>query len=405
MKKESLVKVLVVLMALMQVACDKEVLTDVYSNRGVEHDKQVLKSSSESLDNELDELSRTRFATISHAMSGHMSEQDVTGNALFVKAVVGVGELMYNNESKDCYFEELMSLTFDKDYYCSVLAQDGCGVWQWDGASGGFAKVEEHESDVIFKFPATERLDGDTAVLLITDLAFYNGNFPDKGEVLENGTVVQQALEKLHFSIKVGDELVIASNVNASFTSDGFFQMVAMTFNPTPYNLSGELGKDANDGYWNLAFNHDGERILAHDLVLAFDSSNDNMPVRQIANGLLVEEVVINTTAKTGELYNQLVNIEELEWGTEAYATAFADALNAYASMDVRYLSDDKIIALVEAVPKLNDEVVNQWVVDLEFEFSDGSRESGEEYFEDYLDEFKKELEQMISEFAGKFGV
>ncbi|MBR8536520.1 hypothetical protein KDU71_13180 [Carboxylicivirga sediminis] len=401
----SLVKLWMMVLPVFFMACESDVMMDAYSKHGVEHDKNVLKSSTESLNNELEQLSQTRFAAISHSMFGRLDGHEVSGNALFLQAVVEVGELMYNNASQNCYFEELMTLTFDKDYYCSLLANEGCGVWAWDDTNSTFIKVKEHETDVVFQFPATNETPGDTALLTISDLAFYSGDFPNKGEVLEDGTVVEQALEKLHFSIKVKDELVLASNVNATFTNDGYFQVVAMTFNPTPYNLSGELGKDEQNGYWMLTFNNDTDRVLGHLLDLSFDGHDEQMPVEQLINSLAIEEVVFNTTAGTGELYNELLKVDELQPDSKAYAEALASALNSYAAMDVRYLNDNKIIAKAHAVPKARVDEAGSWWVDLELEFSDGSRESGEVYFDDFLAQFKLELEQMVAEFASKFGV
>lgn len=398
-------KVLMVLGVFVMAACESDEFMDKYSEWGAEYDKDVLKSSTDELESEFYKLSQTDFAKLSHSMNARLNENVVEGNVHFVKAVVNVGDLMYYNDSQKCYFEQLIRLTFDKDYYCSVLYEEGCGEWQWDGPANAFVKVRDHNSDVIFKFPAGDDLAGDTAVLTITDLAFYAGKFPDKGNLLEDGTTIEQALEKLRFSVKVGDELLLTSNVNAAFTDDGFFKDVAMTFNPQPYNISGELGKDDVQGYWTLTFNKDATQVMGYNLGLEFDEGDQQTPVRSLHNSLTVGEVVIQTNAKTGKLYNDLLSIEKLEFGSEAYAVAFANALNTYASMDVRYLIDNRIIAKVGAVAKVSNQNPSDWWVDLEFEFSDGSRVSGEEYYKDYLVEFKMGLEQLIGEFSSKFGV
>ncbi len=398
-------KVLLILVIVGLVACQSDDYMEQFSDWGAEYDKDILKTSTEELENEFYNLSQTSFAKMSHSMNTRLNQSVVEGNVGFVKAVVNVGDLMFYNDAQDCYFEELMRMTFDKDYYCNVLASEGCGEWQWDGEANAFVKVKDHESDVVFRFPATDDLEGDVAIMTISDLVLYDGSFPGKGEMLDDGTVVEQALQKLRFNIKVGDELLLASNVNANFNPDGFFQDVAMTFNLQPYNISGELGVEGAEGYWVLTFNKDVNQLMGYNLELSIDEDNEQMPVSSLKNSLAIDEVVIQTNAKTGELYEILLEIEELESGTEAYSVALANALNSYASMDVRYQRDDKIIAKVEAVVKTKEQDTSEWWVDLEFEFSDGSRVSGEEYFKDYLVEFKMGMEELIGEFSSKFGI
>ncbi|WP_439181643.1 hypothetical protein [Carboxylicivirga taeanensis] len=383
-------------------ACNDDMSMEAYSNRGAEHDKSVLDANAEKLDDQLYQLSRTDFAILSHAMSERLSDE-ATGNVQFLKAVVNIGQLMYQNESEDCYFEELMKLTFDKDYYCSVLEKEGCGEWQWNGTTASFEKLKEHETDVIFKFPASENLEGDTAVLTISDMLFYNGSFPQKGDALEDGTVLEQALQKLHFNIKIKDELILASNVNASFSDDGFFEIVAMSFNPQPFNLSGELGVEDESGYWTLGFNHGDDAIFSSHLDMVFDKGNNDMPVTSIVNNFTLEEVMVYTEAKTGQLYNELVRLSALDPDSRAYAEDLASALNEFALMKLKYQSDNSLIANVEALAEPSGEG-DAWEVDLVFEFSDGSLESSEKYFKNYLVEFKMELEQLIADFRGKFG-
>ncbi|MCG8582049.1 MAG: hypothetical protein MI866_19140, partial [Bacteroidales bacterium] len=267
-----------------------------------------------------------------------------------------------------------------------------------------FVKIQEHDSEVVFKFPASDNDDQHVAVLTVTELSVYDGAFPGKGDVLENGTVISNALEGLRFNVKVNDELILTSNVLSTFNADGYYNDVAMTFNPKPYNLKGELARDDNKGYWVFAFSNDSEVILNHALELDIDGKDENMPVNRIENSLFIKDVVIETKAQTSALYNELVKIDDIEEDSETYAVTLASAFNEYTQMFVTYEYDNTIIANVKAVAKENiDDKL--WWVDLEFEFSDGTWVSGEELFDDYLTNFKVELEQIVDEFECKFGI
>ncbi|MCU4154894.1 hypothetical protein J1N10_02835 [Carboxylicivirga sp. A043] len=396
--------IVVVAMVLVFSSCVSDELSDAFSERGAENDKNILLDSSDALYSEIVQLGVTDFAEVSHSMHQRISNVELSGNGQFVEALIGLGQLMYEAESSDCYFDELMDLTFDKEYYCNVLYAEGTGVWHWDAIQNNFVKTEEHDTEVIFIFPATDNVEGDMAVLSITELTIYDGLFPGKGSVLEDGTVINNALEALRFNIKVNDELILTSNVLSTFSTSGYYDDVAMTFNPTPYNLKGEMARTDDKGYWVFAFSNDDELILNQDFNLSIDINNEQMPISSIDNDLQIKNIVIETAAHTGKLYNELLIVDELTEGSEEHATSLASVLNTYADMFVRYSGDNSIIAKVDAVTKFDADKSNWWV-DLEFEFSDGSRVSGDEFFDDYLTNFKLELEHMVGEFGCKFGI
>ncbi|WP_430814583.1 hypothetical protein [Carboxylicivirga sp. RSCT41] len=401
--RQSVVKWMM-LVAVVVSSCSSDELMNAYSERGAENDKAILLASSDGLDDEIEQLGKTDFAMVSHSMHTRIEGAALEGNGRFVEALIDLGQLMYEAGSSDCYFDELMEMTFDKEYYCNVLYDEGFGVWEWDDSRKNFIKIQEHESEVVFMFPATDATDGEIAVLTVTELSVYDGIFPGKGDVLEDGTVMSNALEALRLNVKVGGELILASNVLSTFNAEGYYDDVAMTFNPKPYNLTGELARDDNKGYWMFSFSNETEMILNHELELSIDGENEEMPVNRIENSLLIKDVIIETKAQTSSLYNELVKIEDIEEGSETYAQSLASAFNEYTQMHVTYVHDKTIIANVAAVAK-NNTAENTWWVDLEFELSDGSWISGEEFFDDYLTNFKVELEQIVDEFECKFGV
>ncbi|MBK3517855.1 hypothetical protein [Carboxylicivirga marina] len=400
-----IVGLVIVGLAIVCNACNSDEVMDAYSERGADSDKLMLSNSSDVLIGELVQLGTTDFPLMCHSVNKRFAEVELEGNARFVEALVKIGVLMYDVESSDCYFEELMNFAFDKEYYCNVLLSEGFGVWQWNQELLVFEQVDEHDSEVVFIFPATDDVNGGNAVLSVSELMLYEGAFPGKGDLLDDGTVISNALESLKLNIKVDERLILTSNVSTTFNSDGYYNDVAMTFNPQPYHLKCELAREEENGYWMFSFNRDSEVILSHNLTLGLDKSNKNEPVTHLYNGLRVGDVVLQTEAQTGELYKALLQVDKLNEGAKEYAQALAMALNNHALMDVRYVADKSIIAKVHALARQNQSMTDEWWVDLELVFSDESCVSSEIYFEDFLTNFKVELEQLVVEFESKFGI
>lgn len=403
MKYLELVVVLVIA-SISFVSCTNDEAGDMYSNRGVEADKAILNLSMQKVDEEILQLGQTDFAQISHSMSQQLNGQVLEGNGRFVEKVIKVGELMYQAECSDCCFEELIDLSFASSYYCQPLLDEGYGVWNWDQETGMFLKDEEHDSEYIFRFPVERDATADTAVLVIYDIVVYDGQFPDKGNDLEDGTKVEKIIEKLNFNLKWGDQLALSGNIQANFSEAGYYEDLALTFNPQPYNLSYDLGKSESIGYWFSSFGRDSYAIIDEIMELEIDESQVDMPVSSVVNESFIHDIVIETRTLTGYLYNELLKLDALDEGSEQYARDYAAALNSHALMTVKYADDRSIIAEVEAVPKRDDEE-NTWWVDLELEFNDGSRVSCDEYFTNFLTEFKVNLEELVNQFENKFGI
>jgi len=388
-------------------SCANDELTDTFSSRGAEQDKNIIDSSSKELDNELLALSETVFSKACHSMAMRLEGKDTGGNIALFASIINIGELMYENETNDCYFDELTNITFNEKGYCNSLKEAGCGVWQWDGQLETFIKVKEHDTEISYKFPATDDLLGDTACLTITDLVLNNGNFPNKGAILEDGSVLNEMISNLKLNIKVKNELILTSNISNQFDNDGYFKIVAMTFNPKPFTFTGEMGRETQNGYWILAFNRENESIFEHNLAVRFDNAGDQITINNLVNHLNIKNIIITTEASTSEIYHKLHEVDEMQEDSEEHAIALAKILNENATMLVMHTHDYTVLAKITAVAKKNIEAINQnsWWVDLEFEFSDGSTVSGEEYFKDYLTTFKVELEKVVGEFEYKFGV
>lgn len=399
--------VLLAIAVLSTQSCSKESMGDVYSSLGAEQDKNMLDLSTRELNDELAKLGETDFAAVCTSMSKRLEGKIHEGKMSFFASIIEIGKLMNENQTADCYFDELTSITFNEKGQCNALNEEGYGIWQWDEQTQAFIKVKEHATEIIFKFPATDALDGDTACLTITDLEINSNNFPNKGNVLENGTTITEVLSTLRLNMKVKNELILTSNISNQVDEDGNFKIVGMTFNPKPFTFTGEMGYEDNNGYWILAVNNDTKSIIEHNLKVRFDTSNDNMSVRNLTNSLSINTITLITEAYTGEIYNKLQELEEFPEDSEKHAKTLADALNKYATLTARYTSNNTIIAKVDAVAKRDTKVTKQdvWWVDLEFIFSDGFRVSGEEYYDGYLTTFKVDLEKLVSEFESKFGV
>lgn len=391
--------VMIGLVALLCVCCEKDNDELAYSTRGAEQDKTIIYNSSKVLNDELSQLSQTKFASLGYYTTQRLSDHELTGNAIFVKAIMSVGNTMYQQNSGNCYFSELLNLAFNNDDYCKSIDISNVGVWQWDDDKKTFSKTENHNEAIVYKFPATQNTEGDTAVMTITELDIYSGSLPNNGAILEDNASISEMLSSLKLNIKVEDELILSCNLWIQFTDDNFFESIALTFNPVPYTFMGEQGKLNTEGYWTSSFFNQERVVLNHRLAVTFNNSQP--PIKRINNDLIVDKIIIVTEAKTDFLYQHLLKAEE-ESG-EQKAKLLAKAFNDNATMQVRHIDDNSILANIEAVAKMSSD--QTWWVDLEFEFSDGSIVSGEEYFNDYLNTFKLELKKLIGEFESKFGV
>ena len=398
---------LVGLITLGMSGCSSEDMSDVYSSRGAEQDKNMLELSTQELNDDIIKLGKTDFANICFSMSKRLEGKNLDGKEAFFASIINIGKLMNENEPADCYFDELTSIMFNEEGQCNAIKADGYGTWQWDKQTQAFVKTKAHDSEIAFKFPATDDLIGDTACLTITDLETSNANFLNKGQNLDSSQTLNKILTTLRLNIKVKDELILTTNISNKLDENGHFEVVGMTFNPKPFTFTGEMAREDQDGYWILAIRHDTRTIIEHNLSVSFDTSNETMPIRQLTNQLNINAISLTTEALTSDIYDKLKKVEALPEDSEEHAKALAKALQEHASLTARYTNDNTIIAKVDAVAKLDEQALKPgvWYVDLEFVFSDGSRQSGEQYYDDYLTTFKVELEQLVSDFEEKFGV
>ena len=236
-------------------SCSDDDMGDMYSTRGAEEDKNMLDSSSKDLKKELVVLGETEFAAICLSMSKRIEGKKAKGNMSFFASIIHIGKVMSEeNQTVDSYFDQLTNITFNEDGCCNALRAGGYGTWQWDNEREEFVMTKKHENEITFKFPATDdATDGDTACLTVTKLELNAGKFPNKGAVLENGTVLSE-ISTLRFNIKIKDELILTGNISNQFDESGYFKIVGMTFNPIPFMFTGEMGCDNERGYWVQTF-------------------------------------------------------------------------------------------------------------------------------------------------------
>jgi hypothetical protein len=382
--------------AVLLTSCTDDELSEMYSNRGVGKDKAALESSVQKVNAEIVELGKTDFALIGHSMMQELNGAEMNGNALFVQKIIEIGDLMYQANCSDCLFEELLNLAFASSAYCQPLLNEGCGVWRWN--QGEFVKERDHQTDIVFMFPV-ENMSAEVAALTISDIVIYKGSLPGNDDQ-KNGN---QTVEKLNFNLKLGDELTLSGNVKASFSDEGFYQDLALSFNPQPYNISYDLGKSADSGYWFSSFSRESVYLMDQSMDLFISSDESDMPVKSFVNQFLMYDVIVETKALTDNLYYEIKELADLDESSEQYVQGLVSALNAHAIMTVKYRDDRSIIAKVNAEPRKDSK--GNWLVDLEMEFNDGSRISCNEYFDDYLVKFKVQLEGLIEGFENKFGI
>ncbi|GEM_PF-6227795 len=369
-------------------SCENEEGEATFSNRGTEADKTALENSSKLFKQELTQLGETDFCQISYLMSQRLEGKQLSGNTSFLKAVIDIGVQMHTVKSIEANFNKLLNIASNESSYCEALLQDGYGIWEWNNNTQQFIKADSHESEIIFKFPATENINGNEAVLTISDFEMNDNQGSNK-------------VERLFFNIKVNDELILSSNTEAEFTN-GYYDYLAITFNPQPYTLSSDLFKDQNQSVCSLIMNHEDTEVFSHTFSLTFGSGEDKA-MKSIFSQLQMADINIETIDNTGELQKTYSQLNGYNENSEVYATTLANTLNNSATTLIKYNDNGAIIATTRAFAHEYEE--EKWWVNLELIFSDGSAESSEDYFEDYIGKVKLELNSLVGLFQENFDI
>ena len=291
-----------------------------------------------------------------------------------IYSIASLGDAMVNGESVQAQFDLLLSLTTDHCNDLSIIWNKGFGIWEWNPEVNDFEQVSDSGEDITLKFPSSKEDASNNALLRLYGFETYNGNFPGKGDVLEDGSMVEEILKSLYFEMKVDGNLVASSNIILEFSDLGNIENLNLTFNPIPYSFQAELSYQSNKANWRYTFSNDAEIISEQLVAVLFDGNIEaDGIIKEVSSSIQIMNIKMIGEANAVELLNDIYAIESQGLEGESHAKATAEAVNNNTSLSIRYTNND-VIAKGKAVALSVDESTD-WVVDILFEFSDGSTE------------------------------
>ncbi len=402
MKKTSKFLSIAIALAVGFASCNKDEEGDIFSPLGAEADKAKIEESGLGLIEDMRGLSETKFANTSADMVKVMNNSSSSAPKI-VLAIAQLGDDMAKQKPVQDHFSNLKALATNNDGVLSSLWAEGKGTWEWNADIEDFDQTSVEGDEIIFMFPASEESTTNNAMLRIYDFEVYDGDFPGKGEVMEDGTVINEMLKSLYFEMKVDDELIASSNIVMDFSSTGDIENCNLTFNPIPYSFQAELGNVNNSVSWRYSFLNDTKVIFEHLLSGTYEGDLDEEAmVKTAATSIQVLEVKVVAEINAEAAIKQLA--ESTAETSQEEKQAMADALNNHAHLSIRYASDNTIIAKAIAVVVKDDISYggDEWYIDLQFEFSDGSLVAAETFFENNLANFESELEKFMEEMENR---
>ncbi len=389
-------------------ACSKDETFESYSDLGVEQDKQNLENEGLKSINDLRDLSNTSFALAGVEMMKMLSSQPLAPQNRLFGALVGIGDAMGNEKPVDQSFEVLKSVAYNEEGVFSAMWNEGKGVWEWNSVLNDFERVSTEGDEISYKFPSVFGANNNNATIRLYGFKVFTGNFPGYGKDLGAGLVMDEMIQELYFSMQVDDELVATSNIINSFSRDGRFDDIAITFNPLPFSFTAELGRKDNRARWHYKIKN-GEKVLLEHLLemLVTDDLNSDYPWESIDTYFRLNGIEIVGLVDAEKLFPIIDKVEEeSESGQILSATEEQDlmeqlaaAINDNAVFKLKYV-EGGIIAKVHAVAyfKEVDTMESYWDIGLLLEFSDGSKISMESFFEQSFDRFTDEMEYFMRE-------
>ncbi|MCU4173696.1 hypothetical protein [Carboxylicivirga sp. N1Y90] len=392
----NLIKNLIVLLLIVFVACSKNEEGDVYSSLGTEVDKARLEAAGHSLFTNIGELSDTKFAKLSAGLMDMMADNSNSSNKRVVHSIAELGMSMANEESICDHFEAIEGISRNGEESLSSLWQDGKGTWEWDSEINDFIRVSETDEEIIYKLPSSKESISNDLILRIYDFEVYDGDFPGKGEELEDGTIVTEMISSLFFEMKLQDELVATSNINVDISNSGDIENVVMTFNPLPFSFQMEAVNANDHSKWRYSFLNDSEVVFEHLLYAEIAGTSEYMMIRKGQSSIQIKDIKMVASVEGNGFVTELALIEKLGLTGEIWAKSMADAVNKHVDMKVRYVSDNAIIAKAIAFPSNTNMDDNDWFVNFLLQFNDGSEISAEDFFEDDLSKFEIEFEDFL---------
>ena len=401
MKIISQIKIFLFIAAIFLSACSKEEDSDQFSTLGAAKDKQNIIQSGISLASETNGLAQTDFANLCLKLTDYM-QVDVSNHQNLVYTIAEIGTKMIDKTFIQTQFEELLTLTTNSCNDIGVIWNEGYGVWEWNFESNDFIQTSADGEDITFLFPSDSNQTDNNVTLRLYDFTSYNGNFSGKGDVLEDGTVVNEILKSLYLDIKVEDKLIASSNIIMDFSDSGNIENINLTFNPIPYSFQIEMSAFNGNASWRYTLLNDINLVFEQYIAGIYEGDFENKPViNDIYSSTQIGDIKIIAEVNSADLINDISIIETKKLASKELANQTANVVNDNSILSIRY-ANNTIIANGTAVARLLEEETGEWIVDISFQFSDESTEYITDLikytylFEDNLDLILKKTENRL---------
>ncbi|MCU4163292.1 hypothetical protein [Carboxylicivirga caseinilyticus] len=374
MKKLAYIYSFLLVFNLLYTGCNREDSGDQFSTLGASQDKQNIINAGLALFSETKGLSETSFATLGVHLSAYMTKE-MSSHQNLVYSIALIGESMANETFVQSQFEDLMLLTTTSCGDLGILWNQGHGTWEWNNELSDFEQTSDLGDDITLFFPSEPGKEENNAFLRLYDFSTYDGDFPGKGDELDDGSTMTEILKSLYLEIKVDDKLVASSNIIIDFSDSGKIENLNLTFNPIPYSFQSEMSAKDNNAIWRYTLLNDFELIFEQVISGTYEETSDDNPlIKNLQSSTQIFNIKLMADVNSAQLLDDISIIETKEMESEKVATETAQLVNDNSTISLRY-TNDAIIANGQAVAReLNDDS-NEWIVDVAFTFSDGSTE------------------------------
>lgn len=395
------IKTILFIAAILLSACSKEEDSDQFSTLGAPKDKQNIIQAGISLVSETNGLAQTDFANLCLNLAGYM-QVDASNHQNLVYSIAEIGSKMVDKTFIQTQFEELLTLTTNSCDDIGLIWNEGYGIWEWDFELNDFIQTSADGEDITFLFPTDSNQTDNNVTLRLYDFTSYNGNFSGKGDVLEDGTILNEILKSLYLDIKVEDKLIASSNIIMDFSDSGNIENINLTFNPIPYSFQIEMSAFNCNASWRYTLLNDINLVFEQYISGIYEGDFENKPViNDIYSSTQIGDIKIIAEVNSADLLNDISSIETKKLASKELANQTANVVNDNSILSIRY-ANNTIIANGNAVARLLEEETGEWIVDIAFQFSDESTEYITDLikytylFEDNLDLILKKTENRL---------
>nr|WP_321450350.1 hypothetical protein [uncultured Carboxylicivirga sp.] len=402
MKKHLQIPFLFLILTTLFSSCSKDDDTEQFSSYSAAEDKQNIVNAGIDLANETKGLAQTEFAKVSVNLMDYL-KLGISSRQNWLYTITEIGKNMNEEAFIQTQFEELMSVTTNSCHDLSIIWNQGYGIWVWNTQISDFEQISDEGDEITFLFPSEANSTINNTSLRLYDFTNYNGYFPDKGTILENGTVLNEILQSLYLDMKVDDKLIASSNIIIDYSDWGNIENMNLTFNPIPYSFQAEMLTLNNNASWRYTLMSDVNLVFEQYIAGTYeDNSQTNRTLNNIYSSTQIDNIKLIIEANSADLLDQISAIENKELLGEESAIQKATSVNNNTKISIRY-ANDAIIALGTPTARNTNEETDEWILDLAFKFSDDSNEyltNLIDYiylFEDNLDLILKKTQNKIN--------